>query len=365
MLCLKPDELKQGMKLARPIYNKQGVLLYDRNTKLTTQSVQSINNFGLFGVFILEPTEPAPDITEEEREFERFQTMSMFALKDEMENVIQKKGVKNIENLSAKIIKMYGKLNHKVTINKSLRSADDYVYKHSVNVAILCAVISAAMGMSHTEQMNIVIAALLHETSTFLMPKQLVDKEEELTAEDRKQIQKFKIQGNDLLQQDENISSTVKVIIGQSLREVPEKTPSERKLLEGTKVLRVADVFDTMTQLGREKEPFSQVAVVKYLLSELEFYGESEVAGLIKGINILNPGVCVELSNKARALVIKENERNILRPVLLGLDDNTIYDLGNDRLYNVLQIQDILKTMDRRVSLSPNFLEQFNTKEQG
>lgn len=42
MLFVKTDKLKRGMRLARPIYNKDGVLLYERNSKLTVQGIQSI-----------------------------------------------------------------------------------------------------------------------------------------------------------------------------------------------------------------------------------------------------------------------------------------------------------------------------------
>ena len=55
-------QLKTGMRLAKPIYNKSGVLLYDREHELTENAISSINNFGLIGLYILEPAEPAPPI---------------------------------------------------------------------------------------------------------------------------------------------------------------------------------------------------------------------------------------------------------------------------------------------------------------
>ena len=61
------DKLRKGMRLARPVYNRDGVLLYDINTKLDKQGVNSIKNFGLLGVYILEPTEPAQEMSEEDR----------------------------------------------------------------------------------------------------------------------------------------------------------------------------------------------------------------------------------------------------------------------------------------------------------
>ena len=61
MLFVKVDELKPGMRLGKPIYNKNGVLLYDRDTKLTMQAIYGIKNFRLLGLYILEPAEPVPD----------------------------------------------------------------------------------------------------------------------------------------------------------------------------------------------------------------------------------------------------------------------------------------------------------------
>ena len=63
MIFVKRDDLKTGMRLARPIYNKNGVLLYERNSKLTAQGMNSIKNFGLLGAFVLEPAEPVPPMT--------------------------------------------------------------------------------------------------------------------------------------------------------------------------------------------------------------------------------------------------------------------------------------------------------------
>ena len=45
MKFVKTEDLKIGMRLAKPIYNNKGVLLYDRNSKLTSQGIDSVKNF--------------------------------------------------------------------------------------------------------------------------------------------------------------------------------------------------------------------------------------------------------------------------------------------------------------------------------
>lgn len=91
MRFVKSDDLVKGMRLAKPIYNKNGVLLYDRDTKLTKQGINSIKNFNLIGIYILEPAEPLPPMTDDDVEFERFQTMSVFGLKEDLEIMISGK----------------------------------------------------------------------------------------------------------------------------------------------------------------------------------------------------------------------------------------------------------------------------------
>ena len=69
MLFVKTEDLKPGMRLAKPIYNRNGVMLYERNSKITSQGIISVNNFGLIGIYILEPAEPVPPMSEDDIEF--------------------------------------------------------------------------------------------------------------------------------------------------------------------------------------------------------------------------------------------------------------------------------------------------------
>ena len=91
MIFVKADELKKGMRLAKPIYNKNGVMLYERDSRLTEQGIISIQNFGLIGIYVLEPAEPVPPMSAEDIEFERYQTMAVFAIKEILDAVSKQK----------------------------------------------------------------------------------------------------------------------------------------------------------------------------------------------------------------------------------------------------------------------------------
>ncbi len=156
MLFVRTHELKAGMRLARPIYNKNGVLLYERDTKLAMQGIYSIKNFGLIGIYILEPAEPLPPMTEDDIEFERFQTMAVFALKDIYEAVENGKRAISLPTFVSDIMRNYGHVEHKMNFMQNIRSKEDAVYKHSLNVAILSALISNRMHMTNQEQIKLI-----------------------------------------------------------------------------------------------------------------------------------------------------------------------------------------------------------------
>lgn len=352
MLFIRPEELKYGMRLARPVYNDKGVLLYDINTKLTRQRLDGIRNFGLIGVYVLEPAEPTPVLTSEDIEFERFQAIAVAQLKQEMSEMIAGNGVKSIQKLSEEIIRRYGKTIGKINFLKSLRSSEDQVYKHSLGVGILSAIISVNMHMPYMEQVNVVTAALIHEIGRAMIPVKILKKGSDLSEEDAYTINKCEIEGNELIQNDYNIPSITRIIVSQNFKEISGKNDDESKLLDGTKVLRVADVFDTLTAMSMEGEPYSDVVAVKYLLSKKDLYDEKAVGALLKGINILNPGVCVELNNGEKGLVISENANDILKPVVLSFRGNRVYDLdGKDKGH--ISIYDVMKSMDERVKFNP------------
>lgn len=359
MKFIMMDKLKKGMRLARPVYNKDGVLLYDVNTKLNKQSVISINNFGLLGVYILEPTEPFLKLSKEDREFERFQTMAEFSLKKELDAIIHKEKERNIHKLADAIIKEYGNINHKINFLKNLRSKEDYVYKHSISVAILCTLMSSQMNMSYMEQINIVTAALIHEIGRAMIPLEIIRKGNHINDDDKYVINKCEIEGNELIQQDFEIPSLTRIMVAQNLKEISKKNNSDAKLLEGTKLIRVADVFDMMTSMGFEAEPTSDVETIRYLMHNKDMFDEKAVGSLLKSINILIPGVCVELSNKEKGLVIKENSENILRPIVLGFQNNEVYDLSDDLTFMRVRLFDVLKTTDNRVPLDKATIDQY------
>lgn len=353
MLFKKMDELKAGMRLARPIYNKNGVLLYERNSKLSVQSIASVKNFGLIGIFILEPAEPVPPMTADDIEFERFQTMTVFSIQEELGRMIQTRKSSKIQMIAANIIRNYGNLSRKINFIQSLRTKEDQIYKHSLNVAILCAMIAHRMNVKLDEQLDAVLAAIVHDIG-----KVMTSLSENA---DRNQEEEAFLKGMDLVEHIFTMNNGIKRCCAQTHRTLEDFKDNKKqtlKIITPAKILAVAETFDTMTAMHFGGEPASEVAAVKLLLEHPEVFDGDVVEALIDSINILNPGTCIELNTGEKGLVIAQNEINVLRPMVLGFHDNMIFDLSNELAYNDLEIVDIMKTMDNRYIMDIDALKK-------
>lgn len=361
MIFVKKDDLKTGMRLARPIYNKNGVLLYERNSKLTAQGINSIRNFGLIGIFVLEPAEPVPPMTQDDIDFERFQTICVFSIQEELDRIIQTWRYSKIQTITASVIKNYGHLDRKINFVQNLRSKEDYIYKHSLNVAILCAMISHTMNVTVSEQLDAVTAAIVHDIGKLSAAKSIM-MQDTRTDEENEQIRGAEIAGFGLLEHVFATTPNIKRICMQTqanLENLERGRESDLpKMVMGAKILSVAEVFDTMTAVQLDKNPESEVAAFKFLLAHPEFFDEKIVNALSRSINILIPGVSVELNTGDKALVLVENMHNILKPLLLTFHDNRIIDLANHVYDDHLEIVDIMKTMDNRYVMDTALLKR-------
>ena len=328
----KIDELRPGMRLARPIYNKNGVLLFERDSKITEQGIANISNFGLIGLFIQEPAEPCPPMSDEDIEFERFQTVNVFSLMDEVNKILTQGKTAKLQIIVSNIIKSYGHLENKINFNQNLRSEEDARFKHALNVAILAAMMCNKLNLRVEERLDVVSAALVRGN----IPYDVIDR---LFSSDPN-VKRFMTQADRIEE-----GAEAGMIEGNI------------KLMTGGKILAVADVFDNMTAMRVDRAPESEVTTLKYLLDKPGIFEKDIVMSLADSINILVPGICVELNSGAKALVLSENRSDLFRPMVLSFDGNEIIDLGNKGVYGDLEIKDIMKTMDNRHVIDNDMLK--------
>ena len=366
MKFVRTDHLKAGMRLAKPIYNKNGVLLYDRNSVLTEPGIISARNFGLVGVYVLEPAEPVPPLSREDLEFEQLQTVYIFQLRECLDLIAKRKRIEPLPKLLNNIIQHYGALDHRVNFNQNLRSSEDFMYKHAISTAILVSMISSRLHYDHQQQLTLAAAALLYDIGYSHVPKNILDKgSDTLSTSDREVLQHSLERGLEPLGMYRSdfdfFPRALALMQAYVYADYPEKLaimPDEE--LQGmVKILRVADQFDQMTAMNIGHEPVSEISAMKLLSADATRYDKQIVATLAECIHIVPQAANIDLSTGDKGIVLVENATNYMRPVILRLGDNKIYDLSSEADFRKIQILDIMKTMDNRISVDEETLKQF------
>ncbi|MEG1947094.1 MAG: HD domain-containing protein [Lachnospiraceae bacterium] len=370
MRYVKTSQLQPGMRLARPIYNKLGVLLYERNTMLTLQGIASIEKFGLWGIYILEPAEPVPPLSKDDLEFEQFQTVSTFQLKDDLVLLLNGRAPKHLLPLAQQIIRKFGSLNHKLNFSTNLRSTADYVYKHSINSAILAAMMVQKLHYSYAEQVAIVLAALLHDAGLLFVPDEILEKGDMLLSPDeRRLIKNCMEKGYQSLHPEYNdykFPELTLQVLGQVIRmEHNIKIPLDKSvpLSNGTHVIHVTSKFDDLTSMNLDQEPISEVAALEFFNAHPDYYPISFVTALTKCIHILPAGRCVDFSNGLKGIIVKENSWNFTQPTVVLFSNNQRIDFTNTEVALNFQIKDIMKTMDTRIPVDTETLKKYVTDQ--
>ncbi len=358
MLYVKTKDLKIGMRLARPIYNRSGVLLYERDSKLTDQSISSVKNFGLLGLFILEPAEPVPIMTEDDLEFERFQSVEVFAIRDELLAIIQTKQSPSMSRLILDLIRGYGRRELKLNFIQGLRSPEDYLYKHTLNVAILCALMSNVLTMSPQERQDLMCCALVYDIALVSQ----IEKWATASDEERKEMEKDSAEvGLFILGNTFQNNPGLKRIFVQTHKLLNDfrdgVLPKKRPILP-VRILALAVKYDEMTAMNLDSPPASEVETMRFLMDNQEVFDPDAIDALLGSITFLAPGTCIELNTGDKGLVLKSNEDEPLRPMILMFTDNSIIDLSNNLMFGDIYITNIMKTMDNRYIMDIELLKK-------
>jgi HD-GYP domain-containing protein (c-di-GMP phosphodiesterase class II) len=368
MQFVKSEHLSPGMRLAKPIYNKMGVLLYERETELTQQSIISIRNFGLIGIYVLEPAEPAPPLTAEDIDFERFQTIHTFRLKEDLDAIKAGRQPTNLKTLVPMIIKNYGSLDHKFFFNQNIRSTSDYIYKHALNVAILCSMMSSHLHFDYGKKEAVVTAALLTQIGLLDVPNIIAEKSSSLyTSEDMRNISTHLTSGFQLFFPQSNpydLPERTMRILNQTTSfyyHPNNPLPVQTKWLPETKMIQVATQYDHLTSMHLDREPFSEIAAFMYLSAHQNYYDKGMVSVLTDCIHIVPKGACVQLSNGEKGMIVEANSKNIMAPIVLLFSNNKLYDLEQPATARKMQIIDLMKTMDNRIHIDEETLKHFKS----
>jgi HD-GYP domain-containing protein (c-di-GMP phosphodiesterase class II) len=212
----------------------------------------------------------------------------------------------------------------------AIKNFDEYTFAHSVNVCILSVGLGTRLGLSKNKLSELGYAALFHDVGKVKIPLEILNKPEELTAEDWEKIQMHPILGVKILLSkralDKFSLGAMVVAFEHHLKMDLSGYPQlsfKKDLNLYTRIISIADVYDSMTS-GRvyAKTPLAPDVTLKRMIEEA---GKSFDPVLLKVfINMLGiypVGSVVLLDSREVGVVMKPNPDELSRPQVAIIAD--------------------------------------------
>lgn len=202
------SQLLPGMRLAQPITGVSGLRLW-AGEALTISSIKRLHLHGVEYVYIdpygntdleagadQQPVKLLPDTTRRK---------AMARLQFAFEDALQR----NKLGRSPEIEEMAREMVHYLTRHRQLiqsitqiRSRDEYLMEHSVNVSALAIMTGACLGLAEDQLFKLGVCGLLHDIGKVKVPPAILDKPGPLSKEEYAEVQRHTLYAKELLAYD-------------------------------------------------------------------------------------------------------------------------------------------------------------------
>lgn len=312
MRFVEIEELKPGMQPAEDIYDDQdNVLLLDSSKILDESYIEGLKNLGVLGIYIEDElskgiiVKNAISMRQRKKTVESLKRMDIDAGMDEAKGIVS--GIVHNNDISLDM--------------RDMRSFDDYTFYHSVNVAVLATIIGKGYGLNSRDLMLLCTAGLFHDLGKTRIDKNILNKPARLTQDEFGLVKKHSQYSYDILDARKDIADCVKqAALYHHENYDGSGYPAGRKGEEiplFARILRVADVYDSLISKRPYKEAFPVNETIEYLLGGCgTLFDERVVTAFLRNVPIYPKGQKVRLSDGREGFIAANNHENVLRPLV-------------------------------------------------
>ncbi|MBV7274056.1 HD-GYP domain-containing protein [Clostridium thailandense] len=334
--------LQEGMQIGRNIYSNDGTVLLAKDVRLTSEYIKGLSKLGISGVYIEDNLSHDIQIKSIISDELRIQAVkSIKGIFNSTDNVSY--NINTVENLAKNI--MHEILNNKnVMVNMiDIKTFDDCIYSHSVNVAVLSSVIGISMHLENSKVEKLTASALLHDLGKVFISKDVLNKVGNFTPAEEKVYKSHPEKGYRYIKQYYNIAVTTYVGILQHHERFDGKGYPDGKKGEEIsrfgRILSVCDAYDNLvTEIPNRKAYLPSDAIEYIMANNGQIFDPKIVKLFLRRVAPYPLGTILKLSNGKRVIVIDNNEECSSRPKVRDLEDNTEFDLTYDKNFSNVTI---------------------------
>ncbi len=266
MFRIPVKKLKAGMVVSQSIYNKDGGSYLVKGQPLTLQYIQRLKKIGISSVSVTSTNPnfkltPPEDIVQETTRIDAIQHICD-AFQD-VENSGQL-DVDTVQNVSDHILFDVIQRRENLVQLTDIRLHDTYTFAHSVNVAILSAMLGLLCHYTKQDLALLTLGALLHDLGKIKIASDILNKTGRLSNEEFSIIQNHPMEGARRIREMGSklpSSGILAAIAAQHHEHVDGKGYPQHltgdQIHRFSKIVAIADVYDALTSERPYKKAYS------------------------------------------------------------------------------------------------------------
>lgn len=350
---MRTRQLKPGMKIDQSVVDRLGRDLVSRGAVLDDYIIDSLLKMGVMSVYIqdgeYDPEEETVQLSPEaEKNVEKYRTndRSKVTLSDSVRKRVSE-GIQYIYNntdspeladttnyIVADLMSAIED-NDAVAIDIStLKTSDEYTFKHSVDVATISMILAKQQGLSKQQIYEIGVAGLLHDVGKTKVSPEILNKPDRLSDDEFEVMKQHSVFGYHMVTAHTEYSEAITLGVLQHHEKINGNGYplglTEQQISPYARILSVADIYDALVTERPYKAAYSQRDAVEMIMSMTDELDINAMRSFLESMILYPVDSIVELSNGEQARVVKNNPHYILRPTVVGITSGTVYNLGED-----------------------------------
>jgi len=311
------DQLKEGMKLARDVFTKNGKLLLPEGFIIKPSFIEKLYEQAIDSVFV-EDEIRTDYIKEEVIYHETFVAIQELMLSAKAGEVIDPFVAKEIvDDIVTQVIEEEDVFLKIV----GFRDVDSYTYFHSVDVCIFSAIMGKQLDLNRKQLEDLSLSALLHDFGKMKVPQEILNKPTKLTDDEFEEMKKHTIFGYQIVKNMENITEQIAEVALLHHERLdgsgyPLKLKSDRIPLFA-RIVAIADVYDATTADRVYKKKTVPHKAANFLLKYAGTQFDKDIVLKFLNMVVKYPVGCFVVLNTGEiAIVYEENPFNKAKPVV-------------------------------------------------
>lgn len=329
MRRLSLESIKPGMKVGRPLRNSNGQILLKAGVILSEKYISRLKLLGLQSIYIddgLIPDIHVDDVIPEETRVKAIQQVKKLL---QAHSKSMGGGISETDKIYPTINDIIDQLldNTKLMVELiDMRTMDDYVFAHSVNVCVLALMTGITLGFERPKLFHLGMGALLHDIGKILVPKSILDKPGRLTEEEYAEVKKHPQYGLDILSKNPHVSSLSRLVVYQHHeRYNGEGYPQRLKdteIHQFAQITGMVDMYDALTANRVYRAAFPPHEAYEMIAGAGNYLFDFDIIKpFLSNIAAYPAGSIVELSTGEIAVVISTKKGFSLYPKVRMLLD--------------------------------------------